>query len=134
MRRHVYGDLNKKEKDLLKLADFIENKRYSWIFDPGISTVIGILRDYWHRWFGGRAERYAKYIQSVYWIPWVHFTDDVFKIKNYLTANLFNKNCRASLYEQLCRKNIFDDQLRNFDSTSEQPLMWKEVSHQEKGA
>lgn len=100
MQKVLYGRLSERDKDMLKLADFAANESLSQWFNPGIATAMGILHDYWPRWFGGRADTYARYNKDIYWIPWSFFMDDDYinGVKNDLEANLLNEKARDSLY------------------------------------
>lgn len=132
VRRYLYPRLEPKERDMLKLADFMANDKYTFMCGPGMATAMGILRDYWPRWFGGKADVYAKYNYEPYWVPWSYFMDDEYiqPIKDDLIANLFNDAGLRSLQDELFKKNLFGNEEVDFDFTTEDPLMWNRVSWQ----
>lgn len=97
-----------------------------------MSVAMGILSDYWPRWFGGKANTFANYNRDVYWVPWHFFMGDDYidEVKNDLIDNLFNTKAQDQLRFELRKIKKFDNQINDFDFTAEDPLMWKKVAYQ----
>lgn len=136
VQQYLNGKLSDKEMNMLKLADFVANEKYKFLFAPGMETAMGILRDYWPRWFGGRANIPAKYNTDLYWIPWSFFMEDDYinRVKDDLVANTLNPKALDSIYTELKTSGKIGDEISDFNFTDEHPLMWNRLAYQLRSA